>query len=119
MPRFMLVLVFGAIIAVSALVGNYHFVGLIVGLIGGAGFVLVGMARGGGLPEAGFAFGGDRRRGDPNASIGTALAAAGIASAAVANMHFPASFRIFYGVCIAAGILIATFLAWRHRMGVQ
>lgn len=115
----MLVLVFGAIIAFSALVGNYHFIGLVVGLVAGAGFVLVGMAHGGGLPETGFAFGGERKRADPNAGIGTALAAAGIACAAVANPHFPASFRIFYGVCIAAGILIAAFLAWRHRVGVE
>jgi hypothetical protein len=115
----MLVLVFGVVIAVSALVANLHFVGLVVGLVAGAGFVVVGMARGGGLPESGFAFDRERKKGDANASIGTALAAAGIACAAAADTNFPASFRVFYGACIAAGILIAAFLAWRHRVGTQ
>ncbi|HEX5323091.1 MAG TPA: hypothetical protein VFW40_04840 [Capsulimonadaceae bacterium] len=119
MPRLALVLVLGVIIALSALIGNYHFIGLIVGLVAGAGFVLVGMARGGGLPEAGLSSTAERRKSDPNASIGTALAAAGIACAAIADTNFPITFRIFYGVCLAAGILIAAVAAWRHRTRVK
>ena len=122
MPRVIFVLILGVLIAVTALIGNFHFIfiGLIVGLVAGVVFLLIGMASGGGLPEASIGMYGEKRRGgDPNAAIGTALAASGIACWAVSNTHFPVPFRIFYGVCIGAGILIAVYLAWRNRLKTE
>lgn len=120
MPRMIVVLVLGVLIAVTALIGSFHFIGLIVGLIAGVAFVLAGMARGGGLPEASLGMYGEKRKpGDPNTGIGTALAASGIACSVVSDTHFPIGFRIFYGVCIGAGILIAVYLAWRNRLKTE
>lgn len=120
MPRVIVVLVLGVLIAATALIGNFHFLGLIVGLLAGVVFLLIGIARGGGLPEASIGMYGEKRRGgDPNTGIGTALAASGIACSVVGDSHFPAPFRIFYGVCIGAGILIALYLAWRNRLKTE
>lgn len=118
MPRVIVVLILGIIIGAAALVVNYHFIGLIVGLVAGVVFIVIGLARGGGLPEASLGMYGEKRKpGDPNTGIGTALAASGIACSVVSDTNFPIQYRIFYGACIAAGILIALFLAWRNRLG--
>jgi hypothetical protein len=54
---------------------------------------------------------GNPRPADPNASIGTAIAAAGIACSVVVDWHYPRPAHLFFGVCLIAGLAIALFRA--------
>ena len=119
MKRFLLTLLIGAAIAASDLTRHYA-IGFGAGILFGAIFFLLGAANGGMRPvglAAPHLMPKDmpKRSTDPNAGIGCALAAAGIASSVVSNLHYPFSFRIFYAFCIVAGVLIAAGLAWRAR----
>lgn len=93
----------------GATFSHWYWLALTVGIgIGGLLFLL-GMATGGGLGNA-RQF--EKKPADINARIGTCLAAAGIASAALGyDPPFPLPFRIFYGVCLAGGCLGAIWLA--------
>src|SRR4051812_44181896 len=81
---------------------------LTVGVIAGAVLLVSGMARGGSLGNA-RKFG--QAPADQSTRIGVSLAAAGIAAASMGQSHFPVSFRVFYGLCVIAGCLIAVVLA--------
>ncbi len=82
---------------------------LIAGIVVGGLLFLLGMAAGGGLGNA-RKF--EKKPADVNARIGTLLAAAGIASAALGyDPPFPPPFRIFYGVCLALACLGALALS--------
>jgi hypothetical protein len=108
-----------AALAVSDLTAHFA-IALIVGVLVGAGMFLLSMSHGGGLRPIGMAAPHlmkdiPKRPPDPNANIGCALAAAGIASSVVTNMHYPLPFRDFYGACIVIGIGIALVIAFRSR----
>ena len=82
---------------------------LAVGIGVGGLLFLLGMATGGGLGNA-RRF--EKKPADINARIGTCLAAAGIAAAALGyDPPFPLPFRIFYSVCLAVGCLGAVGLS--------
>lgn len=119
MTRFILIAVVGVIVAAADLTAHFAIAfGLCIIL--GAVFFLLGAAKGGMRPvglAAPHLMPKDlpKRPTDPNAGIGCGLAASGIASSVVSNLHYPFPFRVFYGVCIVAGVLIALGLAWRDR----
>lgn len=119
MRRLLLVTLLAAVIAAAAIL-RQNALGLGIGVLAGAAFFLLALARGGGLMQARlpqFRKPGDPPRppADPDAGIGIALAAAGIATGAVANIHYPYGFRVFYAFCVGAGAGLAVFLAWRNR----
>lgn len=88
---------------------HFYWLALTVGIGVGGLLFLVGMATGGGLGNA-RRF--EKNPADINARIGTCLAAAGIASAALGyDPPFPLPFRIFYGVCLTLGCLGAVGLS--------
>ncbi len=88
---------------------HWYWLALTVGIGVGGLLFLVGMATGGGLGNA-RRF--EKKPADINARIGTCLAAAGIAAAALGYQPpFPLPFRIFYGVCLALGCLSAVGLS--------
>jgi len=101
------------VIAYSTWAHSY-WLALTVGIGVGGLLFLVGMATGGGLGNA-RKF--EKKPADINARIGTSLAAAGIASAALGyDPPFPLPFRIFYGVCLTLGCLGAVGLSgWALR----
>ncbi len=98
-----------ALLIAGATWAHQNGLALSVGIgIGGLLFLL-GMATGGGLGNA-RRF--EKKPADINARIGTCLAAAGIASAALGYQPpFPLPFRVFYGVCLAVGCLGAVALS--------
>lgn len=98
-----------ALVIAGAAFWHWYWLALTVGIgIGGLLF-LVGMATGGGLGNA-RRF--EKKPADINARIGTCLAAAGIAAAALGyNPPFPLPFRVFYSVCLAAGCLGTIWLS--------
>ncbi|MDQ2800741.1 MAG: hypothetical protein M3Y13_14015 [Armatimonadota bacterium] len=109
MIRFGIVL--GTVLAIAGLtLARQYGPALIMGIIVGACFLLRGMAAGGSLGNA-RQF--EKKPADVNARIGTCLAAAGIAAAAIGNDNFPSSFRIFYSVCLAVALVGALALAWK------
>ncbi len=98
-----------ALVVVGATWAHWYWLALTVGIGAGGLLFLLGMATGGGLGNA-RRF--EKKPADINARIGTCLAAAGIASSALGHdPPFPLSFRIFYGVCLAAGCLGAIGLS--------
>ncbi len=106
--RLLLVCACVAVIAGAVLTQRY-WLALTAGMAVGGLLFLLGMAAGGGL---GNARNFEKKPADVSARIGTCLAAAGIASAALGyDPPFPPPFRIFYGVCLAAGCLGALALA--------
>lgn len=107
------------VVVVCDITGHFAFA-LGAGVIVGALFFVASAVSGSGLRPTGLAAphlmpDGPKRPSDTRAGIGCALAASGIASSAVTNLHYPLPFRIFYGFCIAAGVAIAVGLAWRSR----
>jgi len=98
-----------ALVVAGATWAHWYWLALTVGIGVGGLLFLVGMATGGGLGNA-RRF--EKKPADINTRIGTCLAAAGIASAALGyDPPFPLPFRIFYGVCLAAGCLGAVGLS--------
>ncbi|BDI30207.1 hypothetical protein CCAX7_22580 [Capsulimonas corticalis] len=102
------VVVCAVVIAGAALLKIYALA-LIVGIVAGAYLLVAGMSSGGSLGNA-------RRYGqtpaDNSTRIGVGLAAAGIAAASIGQPHFPLSFRVFYGLCLVAGCVLAIVLAF-------
>jgi hypothetical protein len=97
------------VVVVGATWTQHNWLALTAGIAVGGPLFLLGMASGGGLGNA-RQFG--KKPADANARIGTCLAAAGIASAALGyDPPFPLPFRIFYGVCLAVGCLAALALS--------
>ena len=98
-----------ALVIAGATFAHWYWLALTVGIGVGGLLFLVGMATGGGLGNA-RRF--EKKPADINARIGTCLAAAGIASAALGyDPPFPLPFRIFYSVCLAAGCVGALGLS--------
>ena len=96
-------------VVVYATWAQRNWLGLTAGIAVGGLLFLLGMAAGGGLGNA-RKF--EKKPADVNARIGTCLAAAGIAAAALGyDPPFPPPFRIFYGVCLALGCLGALALS--------
>lgn len=94
---------------VGAVLMQRYWLALTAGIAVGGLLFLVGMAAGGGL---GSARKFEKKPADVSARIGTCLAAAGIASAAMGyDPPFPPPFRAFYGVCLALGCLGAFALS--------
>lgn len=111
-PSLQFWLVLLAVLAVLGLtLARLNAAALTVGMVSGAWWLLRGMALGGGMGNA-------RQVGqspaDNGTRIGVCVAAAGIASAALAREVFPLPFRIFYGVCLALACLGAVWLAWKQ-----
>jgi hypothetical protein len=106
------------IVAVSDFTGHYA-IALGAGVLVGAVMFMLGASKGGmrpiGLAAPHLMPKGPKQANDPNSSVGSALAASGIASSVFTNMHYPNAFRIFYTFCIVAGIVIALIMAWRGR----
>ena len=114
-PSLQFWLVLLAVLAVLGLtLARLPALALTVGIASGAWWLLRGMALGGGMGNA-RQFG--RGPADSSTRIGVCLAAAGIASAALARELFPLPFRIFYGVCLALACLGAVWLAWKRPAG--
>lgn len=105
-----------ALVVAGATWAHQHWLALTVGIGVGGLLFAVGMATGGSLGNA-RRF--EKKPADINARIGTCLAAAGIASAALGyDPPFPLPFRLFYGVCLTLGCLGAislSALALRER----
>ena len=98
-----------AIVIAAATWAHGYWLALTVGIGVGGLLFLVGMATGGGLGNA-RRF--EKKPADVNTRIGTCLAAAGIASAALGyDPPFPLPFRIFYGLCLTLGCLGALGLS--------
>ena len=94
---------------VGATLTRHYWLALTAGIAVGGLLFLIGMATGGGLGNA-RRF--EKKPADINARIGTCLAAAGIAAAALGYQPpFPLPFRVFYGVCLAFGSLGALALS--------
>jgi hypothetical protein len=121
LTRLIIIVVVSLIVAVADFAG-WFVVAFGAGVLAGAGFFLVGTAQGGMRP-VGLAAPHlmpanlPKQASSPNAGIGCGLAASGIASSVVSKVHYPYAFRIFYGICICAGLVIALVLAWRARNG--
>jgi len=97
------------LVIAGAVLTQRYWLALTAGMAVGGLLFLLGMAAGGGLGNA-RKF--EKKPADVSARIGTCLAAAGIASAALGyDPPFPLPFRIFYGVCLAAGCLGALALS--------
>jgi hypothetical protein len=97
------------VVVLGATWTQHNWLALTAGIAVGGPLFLLGMASGGGLGNA-RKF--EKKPADANARIGTCLAAAGIASAALGyDPPFPLPFRIFYGVCLAVGCLAALALS--------
>lgn len=106
--RLLLVCACAAVI-VGAVLTQRFGVALTAGVAVGGLLFLAGMARGGGLGNA-RKF--EKKPADMSARIGTCLAAAGIASAAMGyDPPFPPPFRASYGVCLAIACLGALALS--------
>lgn len=106
--RLGLVCVCVLVVAGGALTHRY-WLALTAGIVVGGLLFLLGMTAGGGLGNA-RKF--EKKPADINARIGTCLAAAGIAAAAIGyDPPFPLPFRIFYGVCLAVACLGALGLS--------
>ncbi len=105
-----LLLVCACVFVVAGAVLTQRFgLALTAGIAVGGLLFLLGMAGGGGLGNA-RKF--EKKPADVSARIGTCLAAAGVASAALGyDPPFPLPFRIFYGVCIVIGCLGALALS--------
>lgn len=98
-----------ALVIAGATWAHWYWLALTAGIGVGGLLFLVGMATGGGLGNA-RRF--EKKPADINARIGTCLAAAGIAAAALGyDPPFPLPFRIFYGICLALGCLGAVGLS--------
>lgn len=98
---------------VSAALMRYYIPALIIGIASGIVFFVIGFLSGQGL-SAQEKFG--QRPGDVTTRIGISLVAAGIAAAALdPARHFPDSFRVFYGVCLAVACIGALSLAARKE----
>jgi len=113
--QFWLVLL--AVLAVLGLtLARQSALALTVGMVSGAWWLLRGMALGGGMGNA-------RQVGqspaDNSTRIGVCVAAAGIASAALAREMFPLPFRVFYGICLGLACLGAVWLAWKQPRSPQ
>lgn len=111
-PSLQFWLVLLAVLAVLGLtLARLNAAALTVGMVSGAWWLLRGMALGGGMGNA-------RQVGqspaDNGTRIGVCVAAAGIASAALAREVFPLPFRVFFGVCFGLGCLGAVWLAWKQ-----
>ena len=105
-------IVLAAVLAVLGLtLARLNAAALTVGVASGAWWLLRGIATGGGMGNA-RQFG--RGPADNSTRIGVCLAAAGIASAALAREIFPLPFRIFYGVCLGLACVGAVLLAWKR-----
>lgn len=105
-----LLLVCACVFAVAGAVLTHRYgLALAAGIGAGGLLFLLGMAAGGGLGNA-RKF--EKKPADFSARIGTCLAAAGIASAALGyDPPFPLPFRVFYGVCLAVACLGALALS--------
>ncbi len=110
MSRFLLTL--AAVLAISGLtLAHWHGVALAVGIVLGAAFFLRSMAAGGSLGNA-RQFG--QGQADIGARIGTLLAAAGIASAALGHdPPYPPSFRVMFGLFLLVACVGALVLTGR------
>ena len=98
-----------AVTIAAAVLTQRYGLALAVGIVVGGLLFLLGMAAGGGLGNA-RTF--EKKPADVSARVGTCLAAAGIAAAALGyDPPFPPPFRIFYGVCLAVGCLGALALS--------
>ena len=100
-------------IALSTL-AHWYWLALTAGTLLGGLLFFAGMAAGGALGNA-RRF--EKKPADINTRIGTCLAAAGIAAAALGyDPPFPLPFRVFYGLCLTLGCLGAVGLsAWALR----
>ena len=97
-----------AVVAAGTLTHRY-WLALTAGIVIGGLLFLFGMTAGGGLGNA-RKF--EKKPADISARIGTCLAAAGIAAAAIGyDPPFPLPFRVFYGICLAVACLGALVLA--------
>lgn len=113
MIRFSIVAI--TVLAIAGLtLGHLYAAALTSGLIVGSVLMLRGIAAGGNLGNA-RQF--EKKPADMNARIGTCLAAAGIASAALGNSHFPVPFHVFYTACLVLALMGALALAWTGRKG--
>ena len=98
-----------ALAIVGATWAHIYWLALTAGIGVGGLLFLAGMATGGGLGNA-RRF--EKKPADINARIGTCLAAAGIAAAALGyDPPFPLPFRIFYGVCLGVACVGAVGLS--------
>ena len=104
------VIVLCALAIVGAAFFQVYALALIVGVVAGAFLLITGMANGGSIGNARKVGQGPA---DHSTRIGVSLAAAGIAGSSLGQSHFPVSFRVFYGVCLVAGCIIAVVLAFR------
>ncbi len=103
------------VVIASAVLTQRYWLALTAGMAVGGLLFLLGMAAGGGLGNA-RKF--EKKPADVSARIGTCLAAAGIAAAALGyDLPFPLPFRIFYGVCLAVGCLGALALSVKGLQG--
>lgn len=106
--RLLLVCACAAVI-VGAVLTQHYWLALTAGIAAGGLLFLAGVAAGGGLGNA-RKF--EKKPADLSARIGTCLAAAGIAAAALGyDPPFPPPFRAFYGVCLAIACLGALALS--------
>ncbi|MDR3707835.1 MAG: hypothetical protein P4L33_06025 [Capsulimonadaceae bacterium] len=92
--------------------------GLIVGVLVGVVFFFLALSGSKGMINARLSRDPDHPH-DPNAAISMGFGAAGIACSAVANAHYPASYRYFYAVCAVVGLVIALVNAWRYRLSAS
>jgi hypothetical protein len=117
--RFVVVCIVSVVILVADFTSHFA-IALGAGVLVGAGYFILAVLAGGGMRPIGLAAphlmaSVPKQPTDPNAGIGCGLAAAGIASSVVTNMHYPVSWRIFYAFCIGAGVAIALWQSWRGR----
>jgi protein-S-isoprenylcysteine O-methyltransferase Ste14 len=114
MIRFYAVGITALAVVFGLAVPRFAAVGLIAGVVVGVAFFFIAISNGQGLVNARLVKDPDRPN-DPNAAISMGLGAAGIACGAVANPHYPQSFRYFYLCCAVVGALVALVAAWRNR----
>ena len=96
---------------VSTTLLHFYVAALIVGTASGVMLFFAGVV---GNPGSQTPAKFGSRPGDATTRIGISLAAAGIAAGALDPSHpFPASFRMFYGFCLAAACIGALVLSAR------
>jgi cation transport ATPase len=117
MIRFFAVLIAVVIIVTCLIFPRYAAIGLSVGIVMALIFLVIALANGNGIKTASLSsYKG--RQSDPDTSISTGLAAAGIGVAAWANPNYPKSFHYFYIAAAVLGCVLALFFAWKGRKPV-
>jgi peptidoglycan/LPS O-acetylase OafA/YrhL len=112
MIRLILVLIAVVAVGCGLVVDLYAPIGLACGVIVGVIFLVTSLMNGNGVASMSISL-ASKRKYDPDTSVCTGIAAAGIACSAHASPSYSSSFHQFFLFCAIAGAVIAIIAAVR------